>query len=319
MNLKSIFLVWATTCMVQVLLHGQLTAPELTQGYALTYGVANTQPQGWDWGGQMSLQNVAIDVVPIDSTAYAPLFPNASFAQVNSVNDPPTYSMYDFSNGGFDFWGVFDANAFIPFTEALTLVPFPFFVNETHQDSISVLFTLQGVQIHRKQKIVSEALEWDTLWLPGDLVLPEVLKINWGLTVRDSTSTSDATLIVDGDAYWAQDLPLPVAQTYTYTEVVDGDSNIVYVGSEFLLDAVANVSERLLPAVALTCYPNPANDIVSIATEPGTWVEARDASGRQVNRFQQLSEVEELDIAAWPVGLYFVSNGFTTQRVMVLH
>ena len=79
------------------------------------------------------------------------------------------------------------------------------------------------------------------------------------------------------------------------------------------------MSERLLPAVALTCYPNPASDRVNIATEPGTWVEARDASGRQVNRFQQLSEVEELDIAAWPVGLYFVSNGFTTQRIMVLH
>ncbi len=319
MNPKNTLLFWATACMLPALLNGQLTAPELNQGYALTYGTSNTQPQGWDWSGQTSLQNATTDVVPIDSTAYAPLFPEASFAQVNAATGTPTYSMYDFSNGGADFWGVFDANAFIPFTEALTLVPFPFFVNETHQDSISVLFTLQGVQIHRKQKIVSEALEWDTLWLPGDLVLPEVLKINWGLTVRDSTSTSDATLIVDGDAYWAQDLPLPVAQTYTYTEVVDGDSNIVYVGSEFLLDAVANVSERLLPAVALTCYPNPANDIVSIATEPGTWVEARDASGRQVNRFQQLSEVEELDIAAWPVGLYFVSNGFTTQRVMVLH
>lgn len=308
----------ATACMLPALLNGQLTAPELNQGHALIYGTSTIQPQGWDWSGQTSLQNAAIDVVPIDSTAYAPLFPEASFAQVNAATPPPSYSMFDFSNGGMDFWGVLDGNVSIPFSEALTLIPFPFFASETHVDSLSTVFTVQGLEVHRTQGVASEAVAWDTLWLPGGVMMPEVLKVNWRFTTRDSASTSDGTLIQDGEAYWAQDFPLPVAQTYTFTEIIDGDSSIAYVGSEFLLDAVANVPARLSPAVALTCYPNPANDRLSIATEQGTRVEVRDALGRQVRRHLQQSEVQELDVAAWSVGLYFVSNGSTTQRIMVL-
>ena len=38
-----------------------------------------------------------------------------------------------------------------------------------------------------------------------------------------------------------------------------------------------------------------------------------------MRRHLQQSGVEGLDVAAWPVGLYFVSNGSTTQRIMVLH
>ena len=105
MNLKYSLFFLATAFMLPAVLHGQLTAPELNQGYALTYGTSTTQPQGWDWSGQTSLQNAAIDVVPIDSTAYAPLFPEASFAQVNAATTPPSYSMFDFSNGGMDFGG----------------------------------------------------------------------------------------------------------------------------------------------------------------------------------------------------------------------
>ena len=319
MNLKYSLFFLATACMLPAVLHGQLTAPELNQGYALTYGTSTTQPQGWDWSGQTSLQNAAIDVVPIDSTAYAPLFPEASFAQVNAATTPPSYSMFDFSNGGMDFWGVLDGNVSIPFSEALTLIPFPFFASETHADSLSTVFTVQGLEVHRTQGVASEAVAWDTLWLPGGMMMPEVLKVNWRFTTRDSTATSDGTLIQDGEAYWAQDFPLPVAQTYTFTEIIDGDSSIAFVGSEFLLDAVAKVPDRPLPALALTCYPNPALERLNIATELGTWVEVRDATGRQMRRHLQQSEVEELDVAAWPVGLYFVSNGSTTQRVMVLH
>ena len=141
-----------------------LQAPDLhPQGYTFTYGVSNQQPSGWDWTNVFSLQDVALEFLPTDSTAYADGFASADFAQVTNIQGAQ-YAYYSFDAEGMGFWGGVDATGIqVIHPDEIVTMPFPFTVGDVHQDSLSFVFDAAGDQVHRDIHLTSVAAEWGAL------------------------------------------------------------------------------------------------------------------------------------------------------------
>ena len=136
--------------------------------------------------------------------------------------------------------------------------------------------------------------------------------------IYDSTATVEAGLLLVTTAFWAQDMPLPVAQSYTYSEVAGGDTSVVFVGSEFLLETTMSLDTAPL-AKRMRAFPNPAHDRVQMEGEPGQLWEVRNASGQVVAQGQFNDVVQGLDVSRWEAGVYFATSGNQTTRLVVLH
>ena len=296
-----------------------LQAPDLhPQGYTFTYGVSNQQPSGWDWTNVFSLQDVALEFLPTDSTAYADGFASADFAQVTNIQGAQ-YAYYSFDAEGMGFWGGVDATGIqVIHPEEIVTMPFPFTVGDVHQDSLSFVFDAAGDQVHRDIHLTSVAAEWGSLLLPGELAFNDVMRVETEQLIDDSASTMEAGLLLVTTAFWAQDMPLPVAQSYTYSEVAGGDTSVLFVGSEFMLETT--MSLEMEPLVQqLHAFPNPAHDRVQMEGEPGQPWEVRNASGQVVAQGQFNDVIQGLDVSRWEAGVYFATSGNQTLRLVVLH
>ena len=125
--------------------------------------------------------------------------------------------------------------------EAVKYLPYPMEVGDVHQDSLTFEFMAAGLTYVRDYAVDMEALDAGTLLLPNGQMLENTLRIQTRVAVFDSSVASSGGLITEGVQYWTQDMPLPVAQTYTYTQIADGDSSVVFAGAEFLVDATAGI------------------------------------------------------------------------------
>jgi len=296
-----------------------LQAPDLhPQGYTFTYGVSNQQPSGWDWTNVFSLQDVALEFLPTDSTAYADGFASADFAQVTNIQGAQ-YAYYSYDAEGMGFWGGVDATGIqVIHPHEIVTMPFPFTVGDVHQDSLSFVFDAAGDQVHRDIHLTSVATEWGALLLPGELAFNDVMRVETEQWIYDSTATMDAGLLLVTTAFWAQDMPLPVAQSYTYSEVAGGDTSVLFVGSEFMLETT--MALEMEPLVQqLHAFPNPAHDRVQLEGEPSQPWEVRDASGKVVAQGQFNDWVQALDVSRWQAGVYFATSGNQTTRLVVVH
>ena len=319
MNQAIRVLLMSAMALPAVLTAQTLQTPDLhPQGYTFTYGVSNQQPSGWDWTNAFSLQDVALEFLPADSTAYADGFSNADYAQV--VNAQGTqYGYYSYDADGMGFWGGVDANGVqVIHPEEILTMPFPFTVGDVHHDSLSFVFEAGGDVVHRDIDLISLAAEWGALLLPGELAFNDVMRVETEQLIYDSTATVEGGLLLVTTAFWAQDMPLPVAQSYTYSEVVGGDTSVLFVGSEFLLETTMSLEAEPL-AQNLRTFPNPANDRVQIEGEPGQPWEVRSASGQMITQGQFGDLNQDLDVSRWEAGVYFAISGDQTSRLVVVH
>ena len=296
-----------------------LQAPDLhPQGYTFTYGVSNQQPEGWDWTNAFSLQDVALEFLPTDSTAYADGFSNADFAQVSNIQGPQ-YAYYSFDADGMGFWGGVDPSGIqVVHPEEIVTLPFPFTVGDVHEDSLSFVFEAGADQVHRDIHLTSVAEEWGALLLPGELAFNDVMRVESEQFIADSTATLEAGLLLVTTAFWAQDMPLPVAQRYTYIEVAGGDTSVLFVGSEFMLEMTMSLDTAPL-AKRMRLFPNPANERVQMEGVPGQPWEVRNASGQMVAQGQFNDVVQGLDVSRWEAGVYFATAESQTLRLVVVH
>ena len=307
---------WSTKAQV-------LTQPDLPDhGFAFTYGVTNVQPEGFDWSTAFSIQNVNFDFVPADSTAYAAEFPQADFAQqvpgqTGGINE----SFYEYNTDYFGFWGGVDGASGIQVVhpEAVKYLPYPMEVGDVHQDSLTFEFMAAGLTYVRDYAVDMEALDVGTLLLPNGQMLENTLRIQARVVVFDSSVASSGGLITEGVQYWTQDMPLPVAQTYTYTQIADGDSSVVFAGAEFLVDATAGIEVPF--AASLEAFPSPAKHTLNVVAEAGSWVRVVDLKGQTIERRQLTSDRETWDVTTWPAGMHFlqVEGTRTTRRVLITH
>ena len=300
-----------------------LTSPNLpVHGFSFTYGVTSAQPQGFDWSSAFALQTVPFDFIPADSTAYADAFSSADFCQATpAATGGENLSYYEYSADYFGFWGGVDAasGAQLIHPEVLKYLPFPMGVGDVHTDSLDLTFEASGLTYFRSFEVHMEGLEFGTLTLPNGVFFQNTLRIEATTLTEDSSAAGSSALLTEGMQYWTQDMPLPVAQTYTYTQIVDGDSTVVFAGAEFVTEATQGVD---LPIVKpLEAFPSPAANTLTVSSDAGTWIVVIDAQGRIVERRQLQTSQETWDVSAWPVGMHFLQAEGTpaTKRILVTH
>ena len=296
-----------------------LTQPNLPDhGFTFTYGVTNVQPEGFDWSTAFSIQNVNFDFIPTDSTAYADAFSASDFAQqVPAPNGGVNLSYFGYTESGMDFWGGVDATGVqVVHPEPLRFVPYPFTLGDVHSDSLAFEFSAGGLNVARHMSIDMEVLAGGTMLLPGELSFENTLQVAQTQWVLDSTVASTGGVLIEGVAYWTQDMPVPVAQTYTYSQVVAGDTSVLFVGAEFLVNATAGF--QLPQPSSLSAFPSPASSSLTVSGEAGSWVRVMDVQGREVMRRQLVSDQETWDVSGWPVGMHFLNVEGTRRTVRVL-
>jgi len=290
-------------------------------GYSFTYGVTTAQPEGFDWTSAFSIQNVNIELIPRDSTVYGKTFAPADFAQVSpAAGGGSNLAYYDFNTEGMDFWGGVDASGVqVVHPEPLTFIPFPFEVGSVHQDSLSFEFSAFGMAISRDMVISQDGLASGTMLLPNGLSFDNTLQVSTWQSVMDSSASSVGGILIDGVTYWAPDMPLPIAQTYTYTQVVDGDSSVVFSGGEFLVNVATSV--RPDPVVGLNAFPSPVTSTLTVQGRAGSIVTVVDSRGRTITTRRLLDDQETWDVSSWPEGVVFLTSDdmSSARRILVIH
>ena len=217
-----------------------LEAPALNpQGYSFTYGITNWSPLGFDWSNANAIQNVSFEFVPVDSTDFSEIFPNADFAQQVPVQTGGVNSsFFEYNPDYFGFWGGVDGTSGIQVVhpEAVEYLPYPFSEGDVHADQLTFEFIGGGLVNTRTFEINMEGVAAGTLQLPNGLSFDNALRVATRTLTTDSNATNVSTLLTEGFQYWTQDMPLPVALTYTYTQILGGDSSLLFSGGEFLVD-----------------------------------------------------------------------------------
>ena len=312
------------TFLTQEILAQTITQPTLpTHGFSFVYGtIINYQPSGFDWSNVSAFQNFNVEFVPADSTDFSDVFLNADFAQqYSSQTGVVNSTFYEYNSDYFGFWGGVDgaSGTQVVHPQAVIYLPYPFAQGDVHEDQLTFEFTVGGVVTTRSFQIDMEGVEGGTLLLPNGLSFDNTLRVATRTLTTDSNATTASTLLTEGFQYWTQDMPLPVAQTYTYTEIMGGDSTFLFAGGEFL--AGATVGFDLPNAIAFEAFPSPASHTLNVSGPAGSWVRVLDVQGRVVHRCQLRSGQESWDVSGWPVGMHFlhIEGTSITRRVLVTH
>lgn len=326
--MKQTFVIFLGVAAWVSLTHGlfaqSLTQPNLPdRGFSFVYRVDTSQPQGFDWTDVIGLQNVNFEFVPADSSAHAESFPDADFAQrvpapAGGINE----TFYEYNPDYFGFWGGVDGPTGIQVVhpEAVKYLPYPFSVGDLHQDNLTFEFVAGGEAITRDFRVRMEGLDVGVLQLPNGLSFDNAIRIDTRTVTTDSSETTVSEILTEGVQFWTQDMPLPVAQTYTYTQIMNGDSTVLFVGSEFVTEATVGFHLPRTEAL-FSAHPSPASHTLNVSGSVGSWVCVMDAQGRTLQRRQMLSEQERWDVSGWPVGMLFlnVEGTTSTQRVLITH
>ena len=209
-----------------------MTQPNLpNHGFTFTYGVTTSQPSGFDWSTETSIQNVEFAFVPADSSAYGDAFPEADFSQqIVAATGGLTEQFYAYNEEGMDFWGFVDGATGLQVThpEAIQFIPYPYAAGDIHSDSLEFEFMANGLSVFRRQILQQEVLESGTLTLPNELSFEGALRVDATQSVYDSTVTGALELLIVGEMYWVQDMPLHVAATYDYYQIVGVDTTLAF-------------------------------------------------------------------------------------------
>ena len=300
-----------------------ITQPNLPDhGFTFTYGVTTSQPSGLDWSAATSIQNVEFAFVPADSSAYGDAFPEADFSQqIVAATGGLTEQFFAYNEEGMDFWGFVDGATGLQVThpEAIQFIPYPYAAGDTHSDSLEFEFMASGLSVFRRQILQQEVLESGTLTLPNELSFEGALRVDARQSVYDSTVTGASELLIVGEMYWVQDMPLPVAQTYDYYQIVGGDTTLAFAGAEYVVDAVTGL--ELPTQASLEAYPSPAKSQLTVEAQAGDWIRVTDIHGRAMDRRQLRANRETWDVSSWPVGMAFltIEGTRTTRKIMVTH
>jgi CubicO group peptidase (beta-lactamase class C family) len=112
--------------------------------------------------------------------------------------------------------------------------------------------------------------------------------------------------------------------------LINQDVNATLVARVFfntLLNSMATGTEEPVEAPAFSCYPNPANESVTVEcaaayTTPATLV-LSDMAGRVVHTETATSALVQLSTAEYPAGVYMLTvnsgNSSSTQRLIIAH
>ena len=302
-----------------------LSAPELPVGFSLQYGASAVLPGAeagqdttWDWSALPVAQAVALEFARRDSTVFGSMFPNATHAQIVQGQAGTNYSYLGYDDVAMTYHGFIEGPTTLYYSEPQTLMPYPFSDGEEHTSAVDFQWSTGGVFVQRHDSISVKANGYGTLLDPYEGSY-EVVRMEMHRAIRDSAITGDGWILVDGVGFWQDGFPLPVAQTYTYHQVLEGDTTFLFSGAECLVDVVVGMEDELLSTSAPSpeMYPNPASDVLFVTGPSGTTVEAWNAAGEKVLAKTLDGSQTSVDVSGWPAGMYVVRLGQEARQLIV--
>jgi hypothetical protein len=302
-----------------------LNAPDLPVGFSLQYGASAVDPGAeagqdttWDWSALPVAQVVALEFARRDSTVFGSMFPNATHAQIVQGQTATNYSYLGYDDVAMTYHGFIEGPTTLNYSEPQIMMPYPFSDGDVHTSAVDFQWSTGGIFVQRYDSLSMKVNGYGTLLDPFEGSF-EVVRIEMHRAIRDSAVTGDGWILVDGVGFWQDGMPLPVAQTYTYHQVLEGDTTFLFSGAECLVDVVVGMEDESLSTLApsLEMYPNPASDVLFVNGPVGAPVEVWNAAGEQV--FTQVLEGSQssVDVSGWPAGMYVVRLGQQVRRLVV--
>ena len=286
-------------------------------GFTLEYAASNAHPSFeagqdtvWDASNVGVAQIATIELLPADSTPYASQFPLATHAQ-SVAGAAASYAYLGYGDNMMTYHGSHTNGFTVGYEDPLNFLPFPFSDGELHADVKTNVFNIAGLNYYRTDSISFQANGYGSLMHPQGGMFDDVLRTEMVRLVTDSSVQDQSSLLVEGLAFWQQDWPLPVAQVYRYHQIAQGDTTLLFQGSEYLVYATANVKPLYAVSVApeVVLFPNPASTQVTLRGPEGQIVQVWNARGQLVWEGRQQAGDVVLDVVTWPVGMYRVRLG----------
>lgn len=302
-----------------------LNAPDLPVGYSLQYGASAVVPGAeagqdttWDWSTLPVAQVVALEFARRDSTVFGSMFPNATHAQIVQGQAAMNYSYLGYDDVAMTYHGFIEGPTTLHYSEPQTVMLYPFSDGDDHTSAVDFQWSTGGIFVQRYDSISIKANGYGTLLDPYEGSY-EVVRIEMHRAIRDSAITGDGWILMDGVGFWQDGFPLPVAQTYTYHQVLAGDTTFLFSGSECLVDVVVGLENELLSAStqALEMYPNPTSDVLYVNGPAGAPFEVWNTAGEKVHESTLMEAGATLDVSDLPAGMYVVRLGREVRRLMV--
>lgn len=302
-----------------------LNAPELPVGYSLQYGGSTVNPgteagqdTTWDWSALPVAQVGALEFARRDSTVFGSMFPDATHAQIVQGQAATNYSYLGYDDVAMTYHGFIEGPTTLNYSEPQIMMPYPFSDGDVHMSVVDFEWSTAGIFVQRYDSLSMKASGYGTLLDPYEGSY-EVVRIEMHRAIRDSAITGDGWILVDGVGFWQDGFPLPVAQTYTYQQVSEGDTTFLFSGAECLVDVVVGLEDESLSTSAPSpeMYPNPASEVLWVKGPAGAPVEAWNAAGEKVLAQILDGSKTSVDVSGWPAGMYVVRLGQEARRLIV--
>jgi hypothetical protein len=93
---------------------------------------------------------------------------------------------------------------------------------------------------------------------------------------------------------------------------------------DYIFDDISRLDSSCITSVKdyemqnyISLYPNPANTQIQVESEIEVNIEIFNAMGQKVYATHQKKNNLKLDVAAWPVGLYFIKSGVGNKQFLI--
>ena len=173
----------------------------------------------WDFSNiTAQFQESDIEMIPIASTEYSGQYPNSTHVKTSMFGTQLVEQFPGFTESGYTYNGE-NSVIITNYSTPLVLHPYPFSVGDTHSDGIyDVPFTCNGCPpaMYRDHEITSEAVASGSVTMPDGTVYENVVLVNHVAVFSDGQTGSSPCIITRNSSFlWAEDLGIPLVETYT--------------------------------------------------------------------------------------------------------
>lgn len=245
----------------------------------------------WDLSGLNSNSTISLNILPAD-----PNFPNSThqFEFVGQVDNH-----LKLTPQAFEIVGEVTPFENIDYSDPIKIFEFPMTIGDQFTDIFSGVFDQSGTSIQRSGSIDVEVDGYGTLITPQG-TFTDVLRIHSIRTVNDDLGGMTITSTIDMYQWIQAGTHTELANVRTLTMPGTQITQALYLGG------TVGLNDESLDH-SLTIYPNPSQDIVSLAYDLKIdKVEIFDMNGRSVPANFNISN-NSIDISSLNAGIYYVS------------
>ena len=178
--------------------------------------ISTTGP--WDFSSLNPVNESDIEMVPIADTQYSGQYPNSTHLKTSMFGTQLVEQFPGFTESGYTYNGE-NSVIITNYSTPLVIHPYPFSVGDTHSDGIyDVPFTCNGCPpaMYRDHEITSEAVASGSVTMPDGTTYENVVLVNHVAIFSDGQVGSSPCIITRNSSFlWAEDLGIPLVETYT--------------------------------------------------------------------------------------------------------